>query len=584
MKSNPAAFATESRPVSDGEPQGGRPTTGNLSADQRPGAALLIVLGTLLGASLIFLAVYHFRTYRTGFHSDGAYRNILAAEMLRTGQVFPAHFVFVNDIPIFFGHIFIVLLGLLGANPSTYFMNALSGFIDSLLLLATVAFFFQTAGTSLVSKLLGLALIMSGFSVRLLEIIYGQNAYGPFAIEMLLALTLAYRVLFGSDQRYWRGVPLSAAYFGGLIAVMSMDGPRGFMSVTVPLSLTVGCMALMECRNIPELRGYGRRVAVLAVCCLLATTVGTAVFLYARGHTAYTPQFVAQTFSTVDEISAHIGLFLSGSLDYFGALPIAGRIPYSVYGLVTAYRLALAILFMSLPFLLLYRYKALQCRFLRFALLFYLINFVCLLYYYIFGHVAQDINSYRYFANNLVLLIVIVAMSIDEIRVHTWRREFVTAVVVAALLPALLSAYAVTSYDVFHEIPRTAPGDAPRPLNSHDPLTRALVAHGLRYGYATFWHAAVITVLSNGASQVRQLYITSDGKFLPFHHLASNDWYRPDYYRGPTFLIVADDESPRVDQLFLEQLCGLPRETIRVPGFSVLVFSFNVASRLPGWN
>ena len=120
VKSNPAASATESRPVSDGEPQGGRPTTGNLSADQRPGAALLIVLGTLLGASLIFLAVYHFRTYRTGFHSDGAYRNILAAEMLRTGQVFPAHFVFVNDIPIFFGHIFIVLLGLLGANPVSY--------------------------------------------------------------------------------------------------------------------------------------------------------------------------------------------------------------------------------------------------------------------------------------------------------------------------------------------------------------------------------------------------------------------------------------------------------------------------------
>jgi hypothetical protein len=540
-----------------------------------------MVLWTLLATSLAFLTIYHFRTYRAGFHSDGAFRNIVAAEVLRTGQFFPANFVFLNDIPVFNSHIFIVLFGLFGANPNTYFMNALSGFIDSLLLLGTVAFLFKIAKASFVSRLLAFALIMSGVSERLLEMLYGQNGYGPLAIEMLLPLGLSYRVLFEGEQGRLRRIPWSAVLFAAAIAVMSMSGPRGLMSVTLPLSVAVVCTAAKEHGDLTELRRYGRRAAILALSGLIGTAAGTAVFLYARHQTAFAAPNVEQTFATVDEIGTHIGQFLSGSLYYFGALPIAGRNPYSIYGLLTAYRLPVAILFLSLPFFLLCRYKHIRSRFLRFVLLFYISEFLSLVYFFVFGHVAQTIESYRYFTNALVLLIVIVALSIDEIRVRRWRRDFSCALVVAVLSPVLLSAYAITSFDAFHQIPRIGLGDASDLNNPHDLLARTLASRGLHYGYATYWNAAVTTVLSNGASQVHQILITSDGKFLPFRHLASRDWYRADYYRGPTFLIVADDEL--FDRTFLQQVCGPAQETIRVGPYTVLVFPFNVASRLPGW-
>ena len=557
-----------------------RDTTPKLPASQKAGTALRIVLWTLLATSAILLPVYHFRTYRAGFHSDGAFRNIVAAEILRTGQFFPPQFVFVNDIPVFNGHIFIALFALFGANPNTYFMNALSGFIDSLFLIGTVAFLFKIAKASLVARLLGFAVIMSGVSERLLEMLYGQNAYGPLAIEMLLPLGLAYVVLFEAERR--RKFLSAVVFFFIAIAVMSMSGPRGLITVTAPLSLTVVVMAVKECRDLADVYQCGRRAATLAFSGLLGTTIGTVVFLYARHHTAYVAPHVEQTFASVDEIGTHIGQFLSGSLYYFGALPIAGRSPYSIYGLFTAYRLPVAIFFLSLPFFLLFHYKHIRSRFLRFALLFYLFEFISLVYFFIFGHVAVNIESYRYFANALLLLIVIASLSVDEIRTGRWRQNFVLAVIVTGLSPLLLSAYAITSCDFFHQIPRTGLGGTSHLSNPHDLLAQTLAAHGLRYGYATYWNAAVTTVLSNGASQVRQVLITSDGKFLPFRHLASRDWYRADYYRGPTFLIVADDEV--FDRAFLQQMCGPAQETIRIAFYTVLVFPFNVASRLPGWD
>ena len=365
--------------------------------------------------------------------------------------------MFVNDIPVFSGHAFIALFALMGANPNTYFMNALSGFIVSLLLIGTVAFLFKIAKASLEVQLLGLAVIVSGVSERLMETFYGQSTYGPWAIEILLPLGLAYVVLFGEAQG--RKFLLAVVFFFIAIAVMSMSGPRGLITVPAPLFLTVVVMALMERLDPADRYRYSRRAATLLFSGLLAATIGTAVFLYARYHTAYIAPHVEQTFASVDEIGNHIGQFLAGSLYYFGALPIAGRSPYSFYGLFTAYRLPLAILFFSLPIILLFYYKHIRSRFLRFALLFYIFEFLSLLYFFIFGHVVVNIESYRYFANALLLLIVIAALSIDEIRPGRWRQSFVVAVILICLSPLLLSAYAITSRDFFHQIPRTGLGD-----------------------------------------------------------------------------------------------------------------------------
>ena len=537
------------------------------------------VLWILLAASMSFLCVYHFRTYRAGFHSDAAAKNIWAAEVLRTGQFFPAHFNFVNDLPVFSGHLFIVGFGLLGANPDTYFMNSLAAFIGSVLLLATIAFFYRTARASIASCLLGLARVMSGFSERLLESVFGMNAYGPVVIEVILALTLAYRVLYEAEKAIGQ-VYLGATALGILIAVASMSGPRAFMTISAPLALTVLIWVLIETRTALVLTKFARRAALLAMAFVIGTGVGTSVFLYAKNHTAYTNPNVAQTFATPVEMGGNVGFFLSGTLYYFGALPIAGRTPYSLYGLMTAYRLPVMIVLLCLPFVLLARYRRVRNRFLRFGVLFYVVNFSCLLYFYTFGHVVQGIESYRYFSVSIVICLIVAALSIEEI--STRARPVVVLLLIIGLSPVLFSAYAITGLDEFNQIPRSA--GAPPPLNPHDPVVQVLLAQHLRYGYASYWHSAVVTVLSGGHSQVRQVQLMDNGQFLPFRFHSSNDWYEPDYYHGPTFLIIAEDEAARVDYSTLRHFCGEPQKTIKADSYVVLVYPFNIAARLPGWH
>ena len=555
------------------------PSSEFTQTESRFQVAIRVVLWTLLAASVSCLAIYHFRTYRFHFHSDSASKNIWASEILRTGHFFAPHFNYVNDFPVFFGHLFILAFALLGANPNTYFMNALAAFIGSVLLLVTIAFFYRTGRASPESRLLGLALVMSGFSERLLEIVFGQNAYGPVAIEVILALTLAYWVLYRAENGV--RVYLCAAASSILIAVASMSGPRAFMSICAPLGLTVLLSMLLEIRSALGLRKLARPVALLTLAYLIGTALGTSVFFYARNHTAYSNPNVAQTFATPGEMGSNLSLFLSGTLYYFGALPIAGRTPYSFYGLLTAYRLPVMIVLNCLPFVLFARYRRVRNGFLRFVVLFYVVNFSCLLYFYMFSHVAQTIESYRYFSVSIVIGLALAALAIEEIPIRA--RHTVVTLVIIGLLPVFFSTYALTGFDAFNQISPVGSGSGSRPDNPHDPIARVLVAKHLQYGYATYWNSAVVTVLSAGRSQVRQVLLTGDGRFLPFRFHSSNDWYEPDYYNGPTFLMIGDEEAPRVDFSTLSHFCGEPQTRIQGGSFTVLVYPLNIAACVPGW-
>ncbi|WP_166454868.1 hypothetical protein, partial [Duganella aquatilis] len=113
-------------------------------------------------------------------------------------------------------------------------------------------------------------------------------------------------------------------------------------------------------------------------------------------------------------------------------------------------------------------------------------------------------------------------------------------------------------------------------------LGEFLQQQGLQYGYATFWSAGKITVLSSGAVRIRPVAVER-GLPMPTRKLSSNRWYTPAAWQGPTFLMLRDSELAALNLPLLTGYAGAPRR-LHYQDATILVYPRNLAAALPGWD
>jgi hypothetical protein len=108
-----------------------------------------------------------------------------------------------------------------------------------------------------------------------------------------------------------------------------------------------------------------------------------------------------------------------------------------------------------------------------------------------------------------------------------------------------------------------------------------LEKQGLTHGYATYWNAGALSLLSNGKVTLRQIH--HEPFPTPTHLHSSNRWYRPETWKGETFLLLSQAEFSRVDKNILEAQLGPPSRSLTTGDFRVLVYPKNIAGIL-GWS
>ena len=84
--------------------------------------------------------------------------------------------------------------------------------------------------------------------------------------------------------------------------------------------------------------------------------------------------------------------------------------------------------------------------------------------------------------------------------------------------------------------------------NVLDGLKNFLLKNGLHYGYAKFWNAGVLSVLSDEELLVRPIVI-DQGLPKPDRWLSSNRWYRPGAWQGETFLLLSAQKEEQEEGL-----------------------------------
>lgn len=567
--------ATTRMPARDGEtksgihsqsaPPVGRPTVWN--------AYLMRLLWGLSLLSGIGLTFYIFFTYRVIFHSDAAMKNLLADDMIRTHALFPADWFYVNDIPMLFPHWIVALLALF--LPNSFTLHAIACFAFAVLFAFSLNFLYKSSHLEPPDFLLVGSLLFTGVSGWFAENLFGQFAYGGELASTFLVIAFLFQTLAAYESGARRKTLVWSGAFVIFLSVILAGGVRGLIAFVAPM---LGALALVALVPSQSTTSFFRPRATLYAggLVLLATLLGMVGFVTLRLHIHLRNDATAFHYVDYQHIQSNIGLFFQGFLAYSDALPDVNMGPMSLYGVVTAYRLFWFAFVLCLPFvLLLRRYNFLNPHF-KFVTIYYVLTFLMTLYIYIFSSLPIGVATFRYFSIPCVVAIVLIGYIATELRLRCGTRAFCW--LVAACLPL----YTGIFYDLW--LPYFHGAGPNHHENVKQPLADYLVTHDLQYGYATYWNAGVLTILSQERTHVNAIQLGGNPPIQPFRWLTSAYAYSPEAFVGPTFLLLTNEEYAGLNTRHLEAYLGTPQSEDSVLGYHIIKYNFNIAARLPGWS
>ncbi|MFC4820770.1 hypothetical protein [Dokdonella ginsengisoli] len=516
------------------------------------------------------LAFYLLVTYRTLFHSDSAMKLLLGEEMARRFALFPRDWNYVNDIPTVFPTLFAAPLSLLFA-PS-FPLHAVVDLLAAACVLYSAWFASREAGVDGPLRLLLPTALATGLSAPFSEAVFGQSAYsGPvFVLLMLAGWTCRHLALQpGAADLALRRARIGIAV---VIAAGVAGGPRGIATYSAPMLLALAGFHFFAA---PEGEVWRRRLWNLLVVVLAATVLGGLLFLLLVSLVAYHSGAASQAFANDEQILHNLQLFASNWLALFDASAPPGRRFGGLAAAVYVSRVCVAAAVFLLPLALVSRLNQLASLPLRFLVLLHLALVVTTGYVLVFSTIQGQTGSPRYLVPCVATGLLATACWLHEAgRVRRVRTAWLGFAMIAALLtlaPLQLVGKA------FLDWRNPAAGLRGNP---HDEIVAALRKAGLTRGYATYWNAGALTVLSGGDVRVAPVVFSPGSLPAPFHHLSAESWYAADWATGPSFLLLGGDESAELNRPTLRKLAGDPSETLRIGNFEVLVYPFNVGERI----
>lgn len=525
--------------------------------------ALFAIACSLL---LFYLGV----TYRALMHSDATMKLLLGEEMLHARSLFPRDWNYVNDIWILFPSL--IAAPLLTISAPSLWLHSLVDVIAAGFVLYSAWLAGRAVGLQGPLRLLPASVLACGLSTTFVEDVFGQSAYSAVTFTLLLLAGSCARQLAAPA-----GAPRRRDYWivAILLLVSVASGPRGVASYAGPLLLALAGFHALSGQRPDE----GRRARRLLGVVVTASFVGALAFVLLRRVLRYREGVISLGFAPHAQIPDHLRLVLANWLQMFDALPPDGGHFSLLLAATYAIRLALAATIFLLPIVLALRLQGLQSTALRFLVLFHLAITASTIYLLVFtGVYAEGTMTTRYLVPLLPTALLILGLWLQQLaaawQFNAAHASWLVILAFLSLSPVQLVAPA------FRHWPDL---DSGLRDNRHAGLLAALQQAGLHRGFASYWNASVLDVLSGGDVRAAGVVFSPGSLPKPFRHLSADRWYGPDWAPGPTFLILGPSEADMINRPALDAALGSPERILHVDGFEVLVYPFDLASRF-GWD
>ncbi|MBV7537490.1 hypothetical protein KW842_17115 [Duganella sp. sic0402] len=535
-------------------------------------------LPLLLGINILLLAFYLVVDYQLVYHSDSAVKNLLAQEIVDTGQYFPRDWNYVNgDLWVLNTHTFIIPL--LRFMHNGFLAHAASDLISAAVILYGSWLLTGLLEQSRLARLLGMAVISAGMSLIMAEHIYGQAAYGSL-YYMACFLLFAYWSL--TQARQGRQRLLWSAATVALTALVFWTNPqRALLFYALPLLTAGGLQHWLERRaaRTASQRPQGRHAWAIAMV-VLGLVIGTLLSVYTLKQVNNNLGLTLIRWLDFNGMARNLLAVINGVACLFDGVPHGNGKVVSLAGAYASLRVVGALLLIGMLPWGLYRSLQLERGPRQLVVVFACVSFAANLFMMLTTTLADMSSpeaSVRYLVPSLLTMLpILIGMLVDQGAGKPLPRWAGIGAI------ALLATSAPTSYLYPYNEARHLPRHGLILATPDQQLADFLKQQGLRYGYATFWNAGKLTVLSGGAAQVRPV-VVERGLPQPNRKLSSNRWYMPQTWQGETYLMLRDAELAHLNRALLDSYAGQPR-LLRYQDVNILIYPHNLAAVVPGWD
>jgi hypothetical protein len=537
----------------------------------------------VLALNVAMLVCYIFFAYKSEFHSDDSVANLLAQEIAETGEWFPSDWNYVNgDLWVFFTHSWIVPL--LRFFPNGFELRAATGLIGATLILCASWVACAILDMSKLARLIALALLAGGISTNMASNLFGQQAYGMMYYMACFMLYSGWACMTARG-RTRLGWALASAVVVFLEAWANPQ--RAAIYYLIPLAS--GCAAAYALRwqqpAEPTRTPVHAHVSGPAIVWLIAAVIAAAAvgsmlhgMTLNKSHSVQPPA-LSPSWLGYDDMTRNANLAFRNLVSLTGGFPKGGATVANAAGVTAAMRLLAALtLVLLMPWALIQTVRTRHPARVFFAAA--SLGSIALSLFIFVTTSVVDVSvpeaPARYLVPGLVNMLLVFVYVVADRRTAGAAPRMAAGIAIAVL--TITSPISLSLVD----LPKRLAQGGLDATNDRMRLISWLKSSNLRYGYASFWNAGQLTVLSNQETKIRQILIV-DKLPVPMHHLSSDRWYDAAAFTGPTFMLLTPDEAQQIDWQAMAQRTRQQVKFMTFEGWKIAVFDHNIAKDFPSW-
>ncbi len=537
-----------------------------------------ITIGFLACVSLLIMYVTHFG--RSDFSSDDAVLSLLAESIWEQGTLFPTGWIGNNGDLIMPSGV-LLLAPLLSWFPNSYELHAVAGVFSVALMLGTFIVFLIRGRVPLPIVLIAATVLASGFSRISAIMVYLQTTYVWWPSAFLLGAALIWRERESRSQ----GGAISkyrVAVLAIIVFMVAFSNPaRALIMVVFPLYVFDRILVLRLNRSLQK--SHSGLIAGLGFHDLLAIVgLGAGFLLAAVGYYGLFRVGMVQTAHNSSAlhwegwsgVAAHCRIFFYGWFSYLGGDRELNAPTGMLESVLRPLRLGFAIWLTWVGIAEVTRmFRHVEPFRNALAGAFVAAMIPILFLYLMFAPLAIDLSTTRYFTVPIIILLAMAAVRVaGASRRLYWLGNPLSIVFVVFMV--LVCAV------------RFVPGFSQKNLqileirDSFVTRTSRLLEHEkLSWGYATYWNAGAITILSGEKVRVNPI-IFSGKEMLVFPFMTQQSHYLPSDYSGETFFLLDTWEATAERKAAMSALLGEPSRIIQKDDAVVYVYPTNISSHI----
>ena len=501
--------------------------------------ASVLIVATILVVGVVPVLYYILGPARGYMTSDTTDSVLWAYRAYVSGKAADPNFYYAAILPFGGNQIYFPFVAIFGYSMAAQLCGLT---LFALLFAAALWFFFSGVGLDRYRSAAGVSLTMLILSsgAKLREILWEHIFYYNLGILFFcVGMGLVFRLLDveKTSEKPRRVIAIISAVCLGLFSLFAAtDGLQALICFSLPLCAGIFTERLFSSDDL--LGKTGKRSLWLILFVIGTSLVGVLFGKLLTGGATAGYQEAYSTWSDPSEWTDNLLGFLPNWFSLLGVNATSSDALTSGASLLNMIRVAGGILLPVLPLFLVFRWKSVGRR-VRIALIGHLTVCACILFAVIFGSLGGANWRLVPMLGTSVLLSILTAA--EYFRSDKIRRRL------AVLFLALLLLLAAIPFGTILGMPAKYGRD-----NSWFAATEALEARGLRYGYANFWWAEYVTLLSGGDLEVGNIR-EWEKEPVAYRYQCMKNAFTPKDDAENYFLLLTEDENMKMSAWLRER-------------------------------